>query len=281
MCVEQAEVMREAFPQARFLFMYRDAESVVQSGMGAFCRFGSELWWMHHLSRWTALRPLLRSQLARHLETVRRWFPCIDLFDVREWSRMGAVGMLTVTWLSAMHRYRELHAAGFEWTALRYEDLIENPEQVLEQLFGVCGLPTGGRSRLPRRVARRLPAWVVGGAYGRQRLAPARPGPPNDSRRAEAAPGGLHARLRLARNVGCRRSIVAVDIYVVQTDTIDIFVDFTPKARMLVSADGDGRPVKQDTRPSTTCRHLLTGHQPGDREWRGPHGDASGWGFRS
>ncbi len=141
MCMEQAGMMHAAFPEARMLFLYRDAEAVVRSGMGAFCRFGSNLWLLHHFSRWAPLRPLLRSQLPRRLKMMRHWSPCVDLYDTHEWSRMGAVGMLAVMWLSAMARCLALHEERLPWTTLRYEDLIESPERILAQVFQACGLP--------------------------------------------------------------------------------------------------------------------------------------------
>ena len=145
-CVEQASLMRAAFPEAHMLFLYRDAEAVVRSGMRAFSRFGSDLWLLHQFSRWAPLRPLLRTQLPRRLKQMKYWAPCVDLFDTEEWSRMGAVGMLAVMWLSAMHRVLELQEQGVPWTVLRYEELVQSPERVLREVFAACELPA---ERLP------------------------------------------------------------------------------------------------------------------------------------
>ena len=144
MCTEQAGLMHAAFPDATKLFLYRDAEAVVQSGLRAFGHFGSSLWLLHHFSRWAPLRPLLRTQLPRRLKQIRCWAPCADLFDLREWSRMGPAGLLCVLWLGAMARCLALHEEGLPWTTLRYEDLIESPERILSQVFQACGLPASG-----------------------------------------------------------------------------------------------------------------------------------------
>jgi hypothetical protein len=47
-----------------------------------------------------------------------------------------------LAWLSGMQKYMEQHAAGIPMCAVRYEDMIAQPEQIVRTLFDYCDLPT-------------------------------------------------------------------------------------------------------------------------------------------
>jgi hypothetical protein len=49
--------------------------------------------------------------------------------------------LLTLIWLSPMHRYLALHALGIPILAVQYETLVAAPEAALRAIFEYCGLP--------------------------------------------------------------------------------------------------------------------------------------------
>jgi hypothetical protein len=100
-CIEQAAMMNETFPESKLIFMYRDAEATVKSGMRAYYHFGSPLWTYQWLSKSSVLRPLLKYLLIRRSEDLQRYVPWITQYRVEELARLGAVGMLAIMWLSA------------------------------------------------------------------------------------------------------------------------------------------------------------------------------------
>jgi hypothetical protein len=49
--------------------------------------------------------------------------------------------LLTLLWLSPMHRYLALHALGIPMLAVQYETLVSAPQPTLRAIFEYCGLP--------------------------------------------------------------------------------------------------------------------------------------------
>jgi len=56
-------------------------------------------------------------------------------------------GLYLIAWVSAIRRYMLLLRQGVPICAVRYEDLVAHPQQVLESLFEYCSLPV---SQVPR-----------------------------------------------------------------------------------------------------------------------------------
>jgi len=139
-CVEQAAIMHEAFPESKLIFMYRNAEAAVTSGMRAYYCLGSPLWVFQCLSKSFILRPLLKYLLVRKSKDLQRYIPWIKQYRVEELARLDAVGMLTITWLAGMHRYLTLHETGVPIIALRYEDLLDRPREIFRRLLYWCDL---------------------------------------------------------------------------------------------------------------------------------------------
>ena len=140
-CVELAKQMELATPSARSLFLYRDAERVVRSGMRVFCYCGAPLWWVDQLHHWVVSRPILGAALSMNRTVGARLFPVIERFTSWELSQMGAVGIVAIAWLSAMERCVQLIRSGMRIHPLRYDDLIATPEAVTAALIAHCRLP--------------------------------------------------------------------------------------------------------------------------------------------
>lgn len=143
-CVELAPAMRQAVPEARELFLYRDAEAYVASSLRAFGYFPSPLWWIDRLHRLRVTRPLLHGILASHYRAFCRLVPLAEEYTPRELMQLGAVGLTALSWLSVMHRAWSLAEAGRPIKSLRYERLVADPETALRRIVEHAGLPTEG-----------------------------------------------------------------------------------------------------------------------------------------
>jgi hypothetical protein len=170
MCVELAPQMREAFPNVREMFLYRDAENYVRSSIQAFGYFGSPLWAIRWLHRLYVTRPLLKFGFSLNYDLMCRFFPLVADYPPRELARLGPVGLLTLSWLSMMHRAlietrsvsedssetRSVsegeapsqpalaHASGSdkrEFLTLRYETLMADPRAAMERVLSHCCIP--------------------------------------------------------------------------------------------------------------------------------------------
>jgi hypothetical protein len=74
--------------------------------------------------------PGLRSQFCTPLEYVRPYIEAVP-----------PMKLLTLLWLSVMHRYLTLHGMGIPMLAVQYETLVADPEPALRAVFEYCGLP--------------------------------------------------------------------------------------------------------------------------------------------
>ncbi|NEQ35484.1 MAG: sulfotransferase [Okeania sp. SIO3I5] len=124
-CIEIADLMYELFPHAKVIFLYRSAADVIPS----FIRAHEDV------------RPLIQG-LEDNLDYYSRFFPLIKSYsDFIDFSDPNAVDIYSILWLSAMERYLELYQKGVPMLALRYEDLVKSPQQMIASIFEYCGLP--------------------------------------------------------------------------------------------------------------------------------------------
>lgn len=146
-----ARLLDRAVPDARTLFMYRDARRVIESYLRVLGR-------PQHLSDRLARLPVLDAVMARrHARRVAARGPRMQRFayvlggctplDVE---MRGRWGKFLIQWLAKVHHYMDLRDVRPDVAALRYEDLVAAPEAVARALFAHCGLPTDA---LPAAVA--------------------------------------------------------------------------------------------------------------------------------
>jgi hypothetical protein len=166
--IEIADLLYLVYPQAKILFLYRDAETWSRSQAKAFDVFSSEAVELRdktleknpefvrrttpltsehvrrHIRR--SLSPkdyvaLVALALAQRVPFVRDRVPT-PLHYVEPYIRSFPIAKLMVLqWLSVMHRYLELNARGIPMLAVRYETLVSAPRAALQALFEYCGLP--------------------------------------------------------------------------------------------------------------------------------------------
>jgi hypothetical protein len=166
--IEIADLFHEVYPEAKTLFLYRDAESWARSQAKAFDVFSDRT------------KHLLDETLRDHPQFLRRAIPLLSVYmkkhlkarlKAKDYARLLALALASrvpwlsgrvpaparylepfvrsfpmakfmgLQWLSVMHRYLDLNARGVPMLAVRYETLIATPTPVLRAIFEYCGLP--------------------------------------------------------------------------------------------------------------------------------------------
>jgi len=119
-CIELADLLSVAFPQARSIFLTRDLRSWLQSVTRAFSG----------LSDTTAL--------------VTAFLPLVSLLrpvvEERGAGGVAPIEISTLLWLSTMHRYAALAREGFPLHTLRFEELVADPTRTMSILCRYVGI---------------------------------------------------------------------------------------------------------------------------------------------
>ena len=122
---ELGDWLHELYPQAKNLYLYREAESWIKSNISAF---GDE-------TRTSA------KQLFQYEDEVRDWMqlfvPSIAQYDPNQ--HLSATGLLSLMWLASMERYTELHQAGIEMLAIPYPKWKLDPRRTALSMLEYCG----------------------------------------------------------------------------------------------------------------------------------------------
>ncbi|VAW32238.1 hypothetical protein MNBD_CHLOROFLEXI01-867 [hydrothermal vent metagenome] len=133
------DLLHRVAPQSKHIFLYRNAEDRARSIARAFktVKAGAVAMDAANLRVRTKFVPLLKSYADRAAN-----------------GTLSKVEFSMLAWLSGMQRYLELHAAGVPMCAVRYEDMIAQPERIVRTLFEFCSLPT-----TPERLAQAVQAF--------------------------------------------------------------------------------------------------------------------------
>lgn len=126
MAIELSHLLYDQFPQAKTVFMYRNAESWARSSASAF----------------RLLDPQMAATLTAFSQQFPQWMPLMQAYTPAADTVSLVSRFLAPLWLSLMQRYLELHEHGVPMCALRYEDLRTAPAEMLASVFAYCGLPT-------------------------------------------------------------------------------------------------------------------------------------------
>ncbi|MFP4101267.1 sulfotransferase [Coleofasciculus sp.] len=124
-CIELADLIYRAFPESKGIFLYRNAENVVQSSIPAFAYIRTRL-----------------KAIADNTEMYSKFIPLLkDYAKYIDFNDSNATDLYTTLWLSVMQCYLLLEEQGILAYAIRYEDMIADPEQVVSFIFKYCKLP--------------------------------------------------------------------------------------------------------------------------------------------
>lgn len=122
--IELADWLHALFPRAKHLFLYREAESWLQSGRRAFGR----------TETLTEEEAVAREKQGR--QYMGALAPTIAQFDPNR--RLPHAGMLTLMWLAAMECYVQLCELPIDTLAIRYSSWKQQPRATAEAMLRFC-----------------------------------------------------------------------------------------------------------------------------------------------
>ena len=123
--IELGDWLHQIFPRTKNLFLYRDAETWLQSSLRAYDdgveRTDEERWAMENETR----------------ELMKLATPLIAQYAPEK--HLSNVGILTLMWLSVMERYMKLQGMGIEMLAIRYVNWRSAPHETAVAMLDYCG----------------------------------------------------------------------------------------------------------------------------------------------
>lgn len=126
--IELGDLIDRAFPDAKSIFLYRNAEDVIKSSIRSFDSFSK-------------LLPTIKENIdlySKFIPLLKDYAEDIDFTDSR------AIDLYTIGWLSKMQSYLSLYEQGIITCAIRYEDLVMQPQDIISSLFQKCDLAISG-----------------------------------------------------------------------------------------------------------------------------------------
>ncbi|MCP4417800.1 MAG: sulfotransferase [Chloroflexi bacterium] len=121
------DLLHRVAPQSKHIFLYRNAEDWARSIARAFKTVETEASAMD----------------VANFRAHRKFVPLVNQYADRATNgTLSKVELSMLAWLSGMQKYLEQHEAGVPMCAVRYEDMIVQPNQIVRSLFEYCGLPT-------------------------------------------------------------------------------------------------------------------------------------------
>lgn len=140
------DLLHKVAPQSKHIFLYRNAEDRARSIARAFKTVEAET----------------EAMDASNLRVRSKFVPLLHNYADRATSgTLSKVEFSMLAWLSGMQKYMEMHAAGIPMCAVRYEDMIAQPEPIVRTLFEYCRLPT-----TPERIVQGVKAFTKDSQQG-------------------------------------------------------------------------------------------------------------------
>ena len=121
--MELGDLLYEHFPNAKNIFLYRDAESWTQSSGRAFVENGESVETRTFFQGWFST---LIPSIARHVNENGPLLPIAALAGH--------------AWLAVMEKYLDLHEKGVPFKAFRFDDLKAAREEAVKEIIEYCGL---------------------------------------------------------------------------------------------------------------------------------------------
>ncbi len=122
--IELGDWLHKLYPQAKNLFLYRHAETWLQSGLRAYT---------HSIERTDEEHRAREKQRREYLGSL---VPAIAQYDPNK--PLSHTGLLALMWLSAMERYVQYSRMGIEMLAIRYSSWRSAPHETAEAMLDYC-----------------------------------------------------------------------------------------------------------------------------------------------
>ena len=123
--IELGDWLHELYPQARNLYLYREAESWIKSNLNAFA----------DETRVTTEK--LRQYEAEARGWMQLFVPPIARYDSNQ--HLSGTGLMSLMWLANMERCTNLHQAGIEMLAIPYPCWKLDPRRTALSMLDYCG----------------------------------------------------------------------------------------------------------------------------------------------
>ncbi|MGJ3239527.1 MAG: sulfotransferase family protein [Anaerolineae bacterium] len=115
--------LHAVFPDARFVFLYRNPVDWVQSNLRMVLRYRLPEWVVRR-----ALRPIIE--------------PYLDVTDISQFDRMSMIEIAALLWVKFMQLGATFITEGLPILPLHYDDLITMPRETLSHVVTFCDLAT-------------------------------------------------------------------------------------------------------------------------------------------
>jgi hypothetical protein len=122
--IELGDLLYKHFPNTNNIFLYRHAESWLNSQLRVFGDTEGDIGFRTWAQGWFST---LVPPVAEHVRVGGSLLSYSSLF--------------TKLWLNTLERYMNLQDAGMPGLAIRYEDIKAAPHETLKKIFEYCGLP--------------------------------------------------------------------------------------------------------------------------------------------
>jgi len=133
-----AELLQQAVPDAKAIFLYRNALDVIDSMCAAFIntgayriirKIGLDIFFVFHVST-----------LPEHLPKLMPLMNDTDRFPQSSYKPLGGVCPFVLSWVSVMHYGLAGSRSGCIQACIRYEDLIIGKTALVSKMLGAVGL---------------------------------------------------------------------------------------------------------------------------------------------
>jgi len=133
-----ADLVKEAIPDAKAIFLYRNALDVIDSMAAAFINTR-----LYHLVRRLGVDVFYVFKISDLPQNLPKLMPLMndERFPVETYKDLGAVCPFVMSWLSVMHYGMKGLDSGSIQAAIRYEELTARKTDLVSEMLGVVGLP--------------------------------------------------------------------------------------------------------------------------------------------
>ncbi|MBA3943737.1 MAG: sulfotransferase domain-containing protein [Herpetosiphonaceae bacterium] len=134
--IELGDLLYHHFPEAKVVFLYRNAVGWAKSAGRAFGIYDSRF----------------QKALPRTQQFFALFNPLVRAYSTTHTTPMPPVELLGSLWAAVMDRCLQLQGQGVPMFCMRYEDLQTAPRQVLNAMFAFCNLTVNDPAKIDRIV---------------------------------------------------------------------------------------------------------------------------------
>lgn len=136
--IQLAQRLIQQFPDAKNLFLYRDAQTYTQERVQAFC---ASAWrtFLFKASNAVVLKKWYSLWLRRRRKTARRKYHLLEEYPSDTYENQGMLGFFVVNWLSGMDRYLRLYRRQLDLLPIQNIEFLLKPEQTFCEVIQYCG----------------------------------------------------------------------------------------------------------------------------------------------